>query len=99
MVGFMSGPHRGSTKSRSCRRLIPSRPRFSDELVLINPVAADADATHQHAIFVERQPARELDQPVLVSHALTHETGHAELEGQLPPGILPAYDGLTVEVA
>ena len=30
---------------------------------------------------------------------LTHETGHAELEAQLPPGIRPAYDGLTVEVA
>ena len=30
---------------------------------------------------------------------LTHETGHAELEAQLPPGVLPAYDGLTVEVA
>ncbi|HEU5170104.1 MAG TPA: MBL fold metallo-hydrolase [Gemmatimonadales bacterium] len=30
---------------------------------------------------------------------LTHETGHAELEAQLPPGIVPAYDGLTVEVA
>ncbi len=29
---------------------------------------------------------------------LTHETGHAELAGQLPDGILPAYDGLTVEV-
>ena len=29
---------------------------------------------------------------------LTHETGHAELAAQLPPGILPAYDGLTVEV-
>jgi phosphoribosyl 1,2-cyclic phosphate phosphodiesterase len=29
---------------------------------------------------------------------LTHETGHAELERQLPAGILPAYDGLTVEV-
>lgn len=29
---------------------------------------------------------------------LTHETGHAELEAQLPPGIMPAYDGLTVEV-
>ncbi|HEX2451330.1 MAG TPA: MBL fold metallo-hydrolase [Gemmatimonadales bacterium] len=29
---------------------------------------------------------------------LTHETAHAELENQLPPGILPAYDGLTVEV-
>jgi phosphoribosyl 1,2-cyclic phosphate phosphodiesterase len=30
---------------------------------------------------------------------LTHETGHSELEEQLPDGILPAYDGLTVEVA
>ena len=29
---------------------------------------------------------------------LTHETGYAELAGQLPAGILPAYDGLTVEV-
>jgi phosphoribosyl 1,2-cyclic phosphate phosphodiesterase len=30
---------------------------------------------------------------------LTHETGHAELEGQLPPGIAPAYDGLAIEVS
>jgi phosphoribosyl 1,2-cyclic phosphate phosphodiesterase len=30
---------------------------------------------------------------------LTHETGHADLEAQLPAGIFPAYDGLTVEVA
>jgi phosphoribosyl 1,2-cyclic phosphate phosphodiesterase len=30
---------------------------------------------------------------------LTHETGHADLEARLPPGVLPAYDGLTVEVA
>jgi phosphoribosyl 1,2-cyclic phosphate phosphodiesterase len=30
---------------------------------------------------------------------LTHETGHADLETQLPSGIFPAYDGLTVEVA
>jgi phosphoribosyl 1,2-cyclic phosphate phosphodiesterase len=29
---------------------------------------------------------------------LTHETGHAELASQLPAGIVPAYDGLTVEV-
>ncbi len=29
---------------------------------------------------------------------LTHETGHAELAAQLPAGVLPAYDGLTVEV-
>ncbi len=29
---------------------------------------------------------------------LTHETGHAALNAELPPGISPAYDGLTVEV-
>jgi phosphoribosyl 1,2-cyclic phosphate phosphodiesterase len=29
---------------------------------------------------------------------LTHETGHAGLAAALPDGILPAYDGLTVEV-
>ena len=29
---------------------------------------------------------------------LTHETGHAELEAQLPAGVAPAYDGLTVEI-
>lgn len=29
---------------------------------------------------------------------LTHRTGHAELEAELPPGIAPAYDGLTVHV-
>ena len=29
---------------------------------------------------------------------LTHETGHAELAGQLPAGIMPAHDGLVVEV-
>ncbi len=30
---------------------------------------------------------------------LTHETGHAELERQLPPGVFPAYDGLSIEVS
>jgi phosphoribosyl 1,2-cyclic phosphate phosphodiesterase len=29
---------------------------------------------------------------------LTHETGHAELAARLPPGVMPAYDGLTVEI-
>jgi phosphoribosyl 1,2-cyclic phosphate phosphodiesterase len=29
---------------------------------------------------------------------LTHETGHADLAAKLPAGVLPAYDGLTVEV-
>ena len=29
---------------------------------------------------------------------LTHETGHADLARRLPDGIIPAHDGLTVEV-
>jgi phosphoribosyl 1,2-cyclic phosphate phosphodiesterase len=29
---------------------------------------------------------------------LTHETGHAELAAKLPAGVMPAYDGLVVEV-
>lgn len=29
---------------------------------------------------------------------LTHETGHAELAGQLPADIFPAHDGLSIEV-
>jgi phosphoribosyl 1,2-cyclic phosphate phosphodiesterase len=29
---------------------------------------------------------------------LSHETGHAELAAQLPPGVEPAFDGLVVEV-
>lgn len=29
---------------------------------------------------------------------LTHETGHADLAARLPQGVLPAHDGLTVEV-
>jgi phosphoribosyl 1,2-cyclic phosphate phosphodiesterase len=29
---------------------------------------------------------------------LTHETGHAALAAELPPGVMPAYDGLTVEI-
>ncbi|MGH7602944.1 MAG: MBL fold metallo-hydrolase [Gemmatimonadaceae bacterium] len=28
---------------------------------------------------------------------LTHRTAHAELEAELPPGIAPAFDGLTVQ--
>jgi phosphoribosyl 1,2-cyclic phosphate phosphodiesterase len=29
---------------------------------------------------------------------LTHHTGHAELEAELPAGIAPAYDGLTITI-
>ena len=44
------------------------------------------------------QTAQELGARRTYLTHLTHETGHAELAAQLPAGILPAYDGLTVEV-
>ncbi len=45
------------------------------------------------------QTAQELGARRTYLTHLTHETGHAELAGQLPEGIFPAYDGLTVEVS
>ncbi|HEY9015294.1 MAG TPA: MBL fold metallo-hydrolase [Gemmatimonadales bacterium] len=45
------------------------------------------------------QAAQELGARRTYLTHLTHETGHAELAAQLPSGILPAYDGLTVEVS
>jgi phosphoribosyl 1,2-cyclic phosphate phosphodiesterase len=44
------------------------------------------------------QTARDLGAERTYLTHLTHETGHAELAARLPPGIFPAYDGLTVEV-
>jgi hypothetical protein len=29
---------------------------------------------------------------------MTHEVGHQELLDALPPGVEPAYDGLTVDI-
>jgi phosphoribosyl 1,2-cyclic phosphate phosphodiesterase len=45
------------------------------------------------------QTSRELGARRTYLTHLTHETGHSELETQLPAGVFPAYDGLTVEVA
>jgi phosphoribosyl 1,2-cyclic phosphate phosphodiesterase len=42
--------------------------------------------------------ARELGARRTYLTHLTHETGHADLAAQLPDGVAPAYDGLTVEV-
>lgn len=42
--------------------------------------------------------ARELGAHRTYLTHLTHETGHAALAAELPPGVAPAYDGLTVEI-
>jgi phosphoribosyl 1,2-cyclic phosphate phosphodiesterase len=45
------------------------------------------------------QTAQELGARRTYLTHLTHETGHGELAAQLPEGVMPAYDGLTVEVS
>jgi phosphoribosyl 1,2-cyclic phosphate phosphodiesterase len=45
------------------------------------------------------ETARELGARRTYLTHLTHETGHAALAAQLPSGVMPAYDGLTVEIA
>jgi len=42
--------------------------------------------------------AREIGAEQTYLTHLTHENSHAELEAELPEGIAPAYDGLTVTV-
>jgi phosphoribosyl 1,2-cyclic phosphate phosphodiesterase len=44
------------------------------------------------------ETARALGARVTYLTHLTHETGHTDLAARLPQGILPAYDGLAVEV-
>lgn len=48
----------------------------------------------QEAIVAARQIGAEL---TYLTH-LTHENFHAALEAELPPGIAPAYDGLSIPV-
>src|SRR5918999_83869 len=68
------------------------------EVLVLNALWWRPHPTHL-SISEAIETARELGARRTYLTHLTHETGHAELETQLPPGIFPAYDGLTVEVA
>jgi phosphoribosyl 1,2-cyclic phosphate phosphodiesterase len=67
------------------------------DLLVLNALRHRPHPTHLSiddalAVVADLKPER-----ALFTH-LTHETGHAELAAQLPPGVAPAYDGLTVEI-
>lgn len=77
-------------------------PEVSDALrgvdvLVLNALFRTAHPTHlsigEAVEVAQRLGARQ----TYLTH-LTHETSHAELAGSLPPGIAPAYDGLTVEI-
>lgn len=67
------------------------------EVLVINALWWRPHPTHL-SIGEAIDTARELGaQRTYLTH-LTHETGHAALAAELPPGVFPAYDGLTVEI-
>jgi phosphoribosyl 1,2-cyclic phosphate phosphodiesterase len=75
------------------------RERLRDlDVLVLNALWWRPHPTHL-SISEAVQTAQELGARRTYLTHLTHETGHAELETQLPAGIFPAYDGLTVEVA
>ena len=67
------------------------------KLLVLNALRWKPHPTHLSiddaiAVVKDLAPAR-----TLFTH-LTHDTGHAELAAQLPTGIEPGYDGMTVEI-
>jgi phosphoribosyl 1,2-cyclic phosphate phosphodiesterase len=68
------------------------------EVLVINALWWRPHPTHL-SIGEAVATARELGARRTYLTHLTHETGHEALAGQLPSGVLPAYDGLTVEVS
>jgi phosphoribosyl 1,2-cyclic phosphate phosphodiesterase len=68
------------------------------EVLVINALWWRPHPTHL-SISEAIDTARELGARRTYLTHLTHETGHAALAAQLPPGVLPAYDLLTVEIS
>lgn len=67
-------------------------------VLVLNALLRTEHPTHlsvPEAIAVAREIGAER---TYLTH-LTHETRHADLEAELPPGIAPAFDGLTVRIA
>ncbi|MDQ3426973.1 MAG: MBL fold metallo-hydrolase, partial [Gemmatimonadota bacterium] len=97
VFGYRFGPLAYLTDVKSVPAAEREQLRGLDVLVL-NALWWRSHPTHL-SIAEAVETARELGARRTYLTHLTHETGHAELEAQLPPGVMPAYDGLTVEIA
>jgi phosphoribosyl 1,2-cyclic phosphate phosphodiesterase len=76
----------------------PERRRLEElDTLVLNALWWRPHPTHL-SITEAVETARELGVARTYLTHLTHETGHADLAARLPAGVLPAYDGLTVEV-
>jgi len=67
------------------------------EVLVLNALFRRSHPTHL-SIDEAVEAARAIGAPRTYLTHLTHETGHAELEAELPDSVRPAYDGLVIEV-
>lgn len=67
------------------------------EVMVLNALLRTSHPTHL-SIAEAIDTARAIGAPRTYFTHLTHQNRHADLEAELPPGIAPAFDGLTVRV-
>src|SRR5207248_9252501 len=68
------------------------------DVLVLNALFRTQHPTHLSVSEAVSAAQRVGARQVWLTH-LTHRTSHAELEAELPLGIAPAFDGLTVEIA
>lgn len=67
------------------------------EVLVLNALFRTSHPTHLSLGEAVEAAARVGAARTYLTH-LTHETAHAALDAALPAGVMPAYDGLTVEI-
>lgn len=96
VFGYRIGPLAYVTDAKELTDEAVAQLRGAEVLVL-NALFRTSHPTHLslgEAVDAARRVGAER---TFLTH-LTHETAHAALDASLPPGIAPAYDGLTVEI-
>jgi phosphoribosyl 1,2-cyclic phosphate phosphodiesterase len=97
VFGYRIGPLAYVTDAKAVPAEALAHLRGATVLVL-NALFRTSHPTHL-SIGEAIEAAQAVGAPRTYLTHLTHETSHTELSALLPPGIQPAHDGLTVEVA
>ncbi len=97
VFGYRIGPLAYVTDAKELTDAAVAQLRGADVLVL-NALFRTSHPTHLSLGEAVEAAARVGAKRTYLTH-LTHETAHAALEAALPAGVMPAYDGLTVEIS
>lgn len=96
VYGYRIGPLAYITDAKSVPAAAMKQMRGAKVLV-INALFRTEHPTHL-SIPEAVRVARELGAERTYLTHLTHDNHHADLEAELPPGIAPAFDGLTIRI-